>query len=368
MKAKRRYFVFGLFYNLFATVLFSHWCVYPIEAQDIIISEADLIQRMNEVDPNILAAKLRIQEAEGKVKSARAGYFPSLELQALESIPGSFAGSNGLGGVGGVMGSPYHTGFSAGVTATFTIFDFGRTLNASREADAAREGADLQSKITRIERLERALNIFYNTIKFRELGILWVQKGKELSQVAREVGRYIATGQKSVVDRYLIRSRVEEVEREKIEFNNRYNSGLEIIGELLDMKSEKLSLVSLAQLYTSGDMPKIEAWRSPYVLFMQAKKRAAEYSLKRAQAGHMPEVRAYGSAGYMEGARLVPKENWGAGVAFALPLFEGFRVQGEVSAANSKVARVQKELDGAEKSMRATNIRLKKKLRRRANI
>lgn len=334
-----------------------------LKASDEPIGEKEMIEILGKVDPEIAAAKFRKTEAEGREKQAKSTYYPAVELQVLEPIPGSFPGSLGHSRVDGVMVSPYHTGFSAGFAATYSLFDFGRTGNRVKQAEQEKLTAELDARIARIEVIERGLNIFYTTLKFRELGRLWSEKDQELRGIEREIVRFVGTGQRSIVDRQLIRSHVERVEREKREFEARYQSGLGVLASLLEIQSPVAQLVPLNAIQAVPGETRIDEQQNPYVQKAESEKRAAEFGLARAKAEHMPELRAFGSAGYIEGSRVVPVQNWAAGFAASLPLFQGFRVQGEVNEAEARVQRIQKHVEATAKKIHETNIRLAQEIR-----
>lgn len=333
-----------------------------LHAEDILIGETEMIQRLTNIDPEIAATKFRVSEADGRKTRAKSAYYPSLELQVLEPIPGSFPGSLGHSRVDGVMVSPYHTGFSAGFATTFTIYDFGRTGNKVKEAEQDRQTAELEAKIARIEAVQRGLNTFYTTIKFRELGKLWEQKDKELLGLEREIVRFVRTGQKSIVDRHIIRSHVERVERERLEFGDAYSSGLKVISSLLELTDSTPELVPLAQINTENHGERIDESQSPYVQRVRSEKLAAEFGLQKAKSENLPEIRAFGSAGYIEGARVVPAQNWAAGFAASFPVFQGFRIQGEIHEAESKLHRVEKQMEAAAKRIHETNLKLEQEI------
>ncbi len=336
--------------------------MHTLHAEEPLIGEAEMIKRLTDIDPEIAATKFRIDEADGRKTRAKSAYYPSLELQVLEPIPGSFPGSLGHSRVDGVMVSPYHTGFSAGFASTFTIYDFGRTGNKVKEAEQDRQTAELEAKIARIEALQRGLNVFYTTVKFRELGKLWEQKNKELIGLEREIVRFVQTGQKSIVDKHIIRSQVEGVEREKLEFGEAYSSGMKVIASLLEMREAIPVLVPLAQIHTDETLMKVDETQSPYVQRVKSEKIAAEFGLQKAKSENLPEIRAFGSAGYIEGARVVPMQNWAAGFAASFPVFQGFRIQGEIREAESKLHRMEKQFEAASKRIHETNLKLEQEI------
>ena len=101
-----------------ASVVAISWAllakVPALHADDAVVGEAEMIRRLTDIDPEIAASKFRVEEVDGRKTRAKSAYYPTLELQVLEPVPGSFPGSLGHSRVDGVMVSPYHTGFSAG--------------------------------------------------------------------------------------------------------------------------------------------------------------------------------------------------------------------------------------------------------------
>ncbi|MBS0617566.1 MAG: TolC family protein [Spirochaetes bacterium] len=333
---------------------------FAINADDEIVGDQDIIARLSAIDPKIAATKFLANEADARKTQAQSRYYPTLELQMLEPVPGSYPGSNGhsQSGIHGLMQSPFHVGFAAGFATDFTLYDFGRTSNSVKAAEQDRLTAEIMAKIERIEVVQRGLNIFYNAVKFRELQKLWSEEQKELQNIEREINRFVRTGQKSIVDRHIIRSQVEDVERESFEFADQYQSGKKVIGNFLMADAATLQLVAIEKIQPESAGYAVDEANSPYVQRLRSEKASAEYGVARAKADHLPNLVAFGTAGYMQGTRLVDMSNWAVGFAATLPLFQGFRVQGQVKEAEAKVARLKKELEAIAMRIHETNLQL----------
>lgn len=328
----------------------------PVEHERITVN--DLIQRMDKVDPDIAAAKFKVIAAKKAAEKTKSAYFPKVELQSLLTAPGGLPGSYGDLGVSGVMVSPFHSGQSLGILGSYTLFDFGRRKNAviaaEREEDTQREDA----KITRINSIQRALQIYYDCIKYNSLVEIWKEKEQRINFLQREVSTFVSTGQRSVVDGYLVKSHLKQVETEVMVFQNESLKANETLGVLLDLPKEKISFVGLDDLKAPNINGEINIYSSPFMKRAESDLLTSKAEVDLAKSENMPQIKTNGTIGDYTSARLVPKQNWSFGVGITMPVFEGFRIQKGIEEARAKSSQKQKELEATRKNIQETNIKL----------
>lgn len=323
------------------------------------ITVQEVIDRIEQVDPEIAASKFKIIAAKRATEKNNSAYYPKIELQSLVPVPGGLPGSYGEIGVRGVMISPFHTGNSIGFLGTYTLFDFGRTKNTIKASEQDEITRKEESRITRIESIQSALHIYYDCLKFRSLIETWKDKLKRLKFVQQEVNRFVSTGQRSIVDSYMIKSHIEKIETELHIFEEHHKSAEEKLSLLLEIPLNDIDYVAIERL----EQPKVEnnqidLKNNPYVKKAESDLLTSKAKVDIAKAGNMPEVKSMGSFGDYDNARLVPKQNWAVGFGFSMPLFEGFKIQKDIEEAEAHTNQKLKELEAAKRKVQETNIKI----------
>src|SRR5258708_30633278 len=89
-----------------------------------------------EASPALKAARAREAQAQEAVKIAQAAYYPTFDLEAIQSY--GFAGSNGALGLGGLMSSPFRGGPTGGGFSKMNLIGFCRSFNVEAAKDKLR--------------------------------------------------------------------------------------------------------------------------------------------------------------------------------------------------------------------------------------
>ena len=112
------------------------------------------------------------------------------------------------------MGSPYRSGAAYGVTLRQTLWDFGRTRASVEAANQQFEATRADLGITLFQVRFATARTFFECSLYRSQAETWDSLRKESQVVASEVGRLVKTGQRSIVERYLVElARAEETLR-----------------------------------------------------------------------------------------------------------------------------------------------------------
>ncbi|HEX7671070.1 MAG TPA: TolC family protein, partial [Polyangiaceae bacterium] len=105
--------------------------------------------------PTVREARAQTEMAAGRVEQARSGYLPQITGQArYQRAHGTTTVSTGTGAAAGpatavgTRGVTYDL-FSAGVSATQLIWDFGQTIDKTRAASASREAQESAERTAR---------------------------------------------------------------------------------------------------------------------------------------------------------------------------------------------------------------------------
>src|SRR5258708_3350306 len=159
-----------------------------------------------EASAALKAERAREAQAQEAVKIAQAAYYPTFDLEAIQSY--GFAGSNGALGLGGLMSSPFRGGPTVGVFSKMNLIDFGRSFNVEAAKDRLRATQE-DTRLLRYKLDQAALLIFLEGAKYRGEMEAWREINAEIGKVAQEVNKFVQTGQHSEVENLLVAEQVQ---------------------------------------------------------------------------------------------------------------------------------------------------------------
>jgi outer membrane protein TolC len=337
--------------HLFFLVVF---CAVPpcVSARELTLAEA--LSAAEKADPALEAARQREASAQAGVGVADSARYPVVSADAVDSW--GFPGSSGALGLGGLVGSPYRSGAAAGLVARDTLYDFGRTAVISR---TARQEREVRRQETELERRALDLDVlraFEECSRFRSGREVWDRLHGETELVAREIARYVTTGQRSVVDRYLSDAQVEEARTNRNYFGSRMRSTLKRLALLTALPASDLTCPAMPPL-DQAPVPSAANGPDPFVLRAQSEVELAKTRLAGAKDDYLPKLYGVASVGTMERARLVNKEDWSGGLGVTVPLFDGFGTESRVKRARADLEARARDLDAARVRVAETDDR-----------
>jgi outer membrane protein len=314
----------GLGMSLFSTTAFAVAVNAPATTSTPIPGVATLtpdfvLQKAVKDSPELHEIQLNEEASEQEVGVKRANYFPTLDFQALDSS--GFPGSSGYLGVGGLMGSPFRSGPSAGLISKFTVYDFGRTGNRVEEAKSLLEVTRANSQLSLQAVKQEVLLHLIECAHFQSLKRNWGEIAQESAVIQREVDRFVKTGQNSVVDRYLVETQTEDAKTQSADYSNRAKDELTSIQDLTgNLEGRECPFVD--DLVFNDSMP---TGGQPILKKYQAQYQVAQNRLDTVRSDLYPEIVALGSVGALEKARLVNKQDYAVAIGLEFPIFEGFK-------------------------------------------
>ncbi|MDR3606807.1 MAG: TolC family protein [Oligoflexia bacterium] len=283
--------------------------------------------------PGLKAARSRESQAHSDIGIAKSTYYPSVSAQAIDSA--GFPGSTAVLRVGGLMGSPYRSGLGAGVVFTQILTDFGRTHYGVTASEFAEERQKQDTEVTRYQVDQEIIEAYFNcTLNQAQIDI-WTSLAKDADVVAKEVNHFVQTGQRSIVDRYLAETQLEEAQTAIADFRAREDVSKKRLAVLIGTPTTTESapptfacpsVLSLDRRLglLGSDAP------NPFVSRAEKDLKSAQAQLDQAKADHLPVLVGTGSAGYLQDERLVNRADYSLGIGISIPLFEGFKISENV--------------------------------------
>ncbi len=337
----KRRIVFSLFICLFiqefsiSTVLFAT----ELQTSDGTVvsghelSIAEVLLAAEELSPELKAAAAREAQAHNDIEIGKSYYYPTLDAEAIESY--GFAGSNGALGIGGLMGSPFRKGLAGGFVSRLNIFDLSRDFHL-KTTHSLLKAAKAQTRIIRYQVDLTALRIYFDCIRYRGQMEAWQNIASQINKIVKEVESLVKTGQHSPVDLLLIQTQAEDAEMNYSASAEQYQIALKRLALITGFNKIDISCPDPAAIEESNLATITLGTVSPFIEHAQAIEQAAKNSAREKSAERFPKLTALASVGTMDGTpHLAEKKDYSAGFAVTLPLFEGFRINNEVSHAKN---------------------------------
>jgi outer membrane protein TolC len=295
------------------------------------------------------AVKSSVRVAQLRAALAETGYYPTVSVEAIDST--GVPGSTGALGIGGLMGSPYRSGWGYGVVATQTLFDFGRTSRSVTAANKDVEAEKSQTEITRNEVAKVTLDTYLQCATSLSLQKNWFEIKKLLVIINKEINGYVKTGQRSIVETLLARTQLDEANRATDSLESRIGILRKRLAVITGLKEESILCPYVADV-NDKVFQSFKAESNPYLHRALLQKDAADSRIAEAKAGYFPRLIAMGSLGDTEDIRFVDKQNYSLGIGLIIPLFDANQTHTEVERARSiaevrghEVKAVQQDID-----------------------
>lgn len=307
-------FLFLLFTGLFLILSTEAYGDEPPIAID------DVLRITATNSPKLSASRFREIVAKKSIDIAKANYWPSLTAEAIDDT--GFQGSMKLLEIGGLMGSPYRSGYGAGLILQQIIWDFGRT---SYNVEATRHAYEVSKQDTRIRLYQIelfALQTYYECTYFRTERDIWKELIYELAIITKEVQRFVNTGQVTIVDRYLSLAQLEEAQTAHAFYAERLKKTAQELATIMNVPKVYFTCPPLPKHLTQALNPNTPMNFSPFLAKAIASRQEAFARLKQEESMFHPKIVALASVGEMADARVVPKKAYTAGIGIVLPLVD----------------------------------------------
>src|SRR6185312_10999225 len=175
-----------------------------------VLSLLDVLGEVEKTSPQVISSRYKSMAAKESIRSAKSGYLPSLDaaLIATDGSPGAFA----LLGVDNNISSSERIGTGGALILKQDIWDFGRTGNAVEGAKAQAEAEEKHQAITETQVDMQILQTFFDCAFMKSQVEDSRLIATEAKYVADETDKFVRSGQKSIVERYLVDAQEKEAE------------------------------------------------------------------------------------------------------------------------------------------------------------
>jgi outer membrane protein TolC len=326
-----------------AIALLSAATAYAVSPPRVVTAQ-EVLNKAAVASPELQSARLHSVAAEARIGVARAGFLPTIDAMAMDST--GFPGSTGDLGLTGLPASPYRVGLSGGVSAEIPIWDFGRTWNAVDAAEHDARSEAEKGNYIQCRTYQTALALYYQCSLYHDLREAWTQLAADAKLVRDTTVEFVKTGQRSVVERYLVESEMERANTEVSVNEERERVQIKELGLITGMAPDGIACPSLPAPRQALAFFHGTALGNPIIRQATEAAAAAHSRVDEARADYLPRLLAVANIGFMQDVRLIPdRQIYALGVAVVLPIFEGFRTNNQVAEARALAGGAEKDLE-----------------------
>ena len=309
----------------------------------------EAIQTALRIHPALQSSEFAVQGAEARAKQAESPYYPQVGGAAVQTN-GSLRANAFLNPSGSLI-EPNRSDFSAGVTASQRVYDFGQT---SSKVDAQRSDRARFEKETLTRRAQVVLGVeraYFSVLKRKRLVEIAEQTVRERGSLKQQVDVLYRNQLKSKLDLGLILVQLSDAEFLAIRARN------DLVAAFADLNNA-MGVEGSATPYSLEDLPvTVESPRTldtlvgeamerrPELLVLKERIKTAEHRLRAANTTNFPTIQVIGSAGDTEHISNRPNLQeggwWAVGGVVSVPLFTGFLIQNQVAEATAQQRETQ---------------------------
>ncbi|MCC5789400.1 MAG: TolC family protein [Opitutales bacterium] len=324
-------------------------------AEEIELTLAEALQRVEEDNFSLLINREAIQQAIAATTRERSALLPQVNLEATQTRS-RFVGSGGnaFSGAGGQPtggGSTERNRFEAGVTGSISLLDPQRiaTYQASR---IGIEVAELEFESLRQEVLNLVAEAYLDLVLARQRLEVF-QANVERSEGFLELARNrVDAGVAAQIDLTRAEVQLAQDEQALIEQENTVFVRETAVKRLLTIPQDK-SIAARpfrTRIQEAPDLnyeftPQMFADRSEYQQILQNLEQN-RLEVRAARWERLPSVRLFGNLGLVSETPFDgdEEEEWTVGIGASMPIFEGFRIRANTMLANSRLRATQSQM------------------------
>ncbi len=326
------------------------------------LSLMDAIREAEKANPGLKSVQYQEQAAGEQVRAARSGYLPELDVAAIAG--GGNVGAVALLGIDPNLGASQRIGEGGGLILKQTLWDFGRTGSA---VETAKLNKELQSRFFDISQAEVDIQVLRSYLdcaflKSEAADARFISEQARI--IAKETNRFVVSGQRSVVERYLVEQQQAEADR----INEALLTKSQLVEKRLaiELGRNENQSVTCGDLYSSQvDFKSIigRTWNNPVLQAGEVQKRVAQSKLEQVKAEERPSLIGVVNGGYFNNDLLARSWNYSAGAGITFPLFTGFKLQAEVARSSAELGARETDYELTRQNVDDTNNRYDEQIR-----
>src|SRR5713101_2989220 len=302
-------------------------------------------------NPSVIAARHMVEEAEARIREARAGYYPQLGFNGIAKV-GLSGATNALGLVG-LPASPLYRNLADSLNASQTVFDFGRTKHRVASERKLRDAAEADVATVEAEVSLKVEQAWYGLLRAQRLREVTAEIVRSREATVRQAQALYEGQIRSRVDLDLARASLARAQLQVSEVENRVHTAVATLGLALGAAQDAEYVLELPDLTT----PKLEPVESliegaflarTELQTLRLDREAATEQLEFAKSQKKPLLNLAFSGGYARFTNVLARQLLAGGAGLALPLFTGGRIEGQEDEAAAQL----RVLEAREESLK----------------
>ncbi len=291
-------------------------------------------------NPAVKAARQALEEADARIKEARADYFPQLGFNGIAKA-GLSGATNALGLVG-LPNSPFYRNFADSLNIYQNALDFGRREHRVAFERRRREVAEAELHETEAFVIRKTERAYYDLLRAQRLQEVAADVVRSHESVMRQAQAFYEGQIRSRVDVELARAGLARAWLELLKAENNVRTSIAELGRAIGGSQDaryELELPDLT-LPQTEPLPSLieEAHRTrPELLAAQAELRMADEAVEFARSQKRPLLAFAFSGGYARFRDVLAQQLLSGGAGLILPLFSGGKLEGQIDEAQARL-------------------------------
>jgi outer membrane protein len=291
-------------------------------------------------NPSVHVARHAVEEAEARIRQARAGYYPQLGFNGIAKV-GLSGATNALGLVG-LPASPLYRNLADSLNASQTIFDSGRTKHRVAQERKLRDAA-----LADLETVEAAVRLkveqaWYELLRAQRLREVTIEIVRSREGTARQAQALYEGQIRSRVDLDLARANLSRAQLQASKTENQVHAAVATLGLALGGAQDAECVLDSPDLSTPTLEPAEalveEAFRlRPELQTLRLDREAAREQLEFAKSQKKPLLNLAFTGGYARFTNVLARQLLAGGAGLVLPLFTGGRIEGQEEEAEAQL-------------------------------
>lgn len=322
----------------------------------------DALKKAEDFSPRLKGALFQEQAATENISVQKSHYMPDVSAAAIAATgdPGSFS----MFDVDSGVSSAQRIGTGGGLVLKQDIWDFGRTSNAVQTAKEQRGLQQKQYSVLKIDVDVAILRTYLNCAFLRAQVENSRFMADQANLLAKETDRFVRSGQRSIVERYLVDAEAKEAETRIAEYSERVAvTERRLAIELGRSANEHVACDELTAISSALESLEQKAGKSPLLDVQTSRIHIAQSRLDQARSESRPVIYGMATGGYFDNDHLKDRLIYTAGVGIKLPLFEGFRIDSAVRQNEAELKAEEAGLDNTRLYIDSTNTKYEEQIR-----
>lgn len=295
-------------------------------------------------NPAVMAARHSVEEADARIRQARAGYYPQAGFNGIAKI-GLSGATNALGLVG-LPNSPFYRNFADSLNASQSVFDSGRTRHQVAYERKLRDAAESDAAVVEAEIIVEVERAYYGLLRAQRLRDVAADVVRTRETTVRQAQAFYEGQIRSRVDLDLARANMSRAQLQAADAENQVRIAIAKLGKALGGAQDSNYLLEppepgAARIEPLDALVQEAIQLRPELRALRFEREAAQEWLEYVRSLKKPLLNLAFSGGYARFTNVLARELLAGGAGLVFPLFTGGRIEGQEQEAEAQLRNVE---------------------------